>query len=428
MILWKGNSQDEFFEKLEELSELTQQDCIIRNGTKINAECVKTRKGTIENWKISVSDFTDGSGKKRKGTNRNPLLETIKNITNEDELETTDFVVLAFAEAKTNRRFDGQIISSWFKLNPLAPFKMENGKPVFEMEELILPDHEFKMMMETEIAFMTGNILYPLRAESLNSVGRILDARVAFKTTDPGRLGTALVIAEKLGYFETIRLLCRKRDKISSYECTYDVRPVLSLVGKRYGYYPQYDFFMEVFDWIAEMGIYSINKWSIDDDNTSAEVSIYFPSRYQKGILVECGDLFGAPMRVTSYIEIGKNKVYLHSNSLPHTLKQKKEGISSIFDGIKESFETFENELNSISGKMIFFQGLPKKFYNKIGSKKLQNLKIPDCGYYDCIELFELLCDTINFDSTSYKLRNLRQSLYSDIFKTFVQEAVERSA
>lgn len=198
----------------------------------------------------------------------------------------------------------GKVVSYWFLIDPVEPYVMEIGKPVFQVKKFVLNEWEYDRMMETRLGIYYKDILYPFSKTAIYSVGTLLDCASAFKNMDEEYLlGSAILIAEKMSHMKGIQCVYR----IS----TNKVRPVMSLLGRRYLHIPQEQFFRDLFNMIAKNAVYEIEKWYITDRVTTVYIRYIRPDGRKRGLVIEAGDLLGQSLSVQSFYEMGGHYIYL---------------------------------------------------------------------------------------------------------------------
>ena len=116
-------------------------------------------------------------------------------------------------------------------------------------------------MMQTKLAIMYEDIVYPITMSAISSVGSLMDCNSAFKRIDDCQLGSAILLTEKLAYMNKVQLVYR--------ESSSKIRPLMAVAGGTYVHIPLNEFFRKIHDKISERHLFKAERWSITDSGAS---------------------------------------------------------------------------------------------------------------------------------------------------------------
>lgn len=414
-MIKNGTTKEELLQSLEELDNMSSSVSIVKQDKDLYIRA-KRDKGKVIQWSLGTTNENfRSSSEKKTGCKYDEFLKALDGQNQEMELSIYDLYVLCYLDTKPEKQ-NGKISSRWFVLPPVEPYVMNEGQPVFQTTEFLLSEGDYKAMMETRIAFSYDGILYPLRQEAIYSVGRCLDSQGAFRSSDVHPLGSAILLAERISQEDCISILCRSRNK--------RVRPVVSVMGKRYVPYSQKLFFEKAFEALAAFGCYHLRKWTVTDEYSDAEVLLKTSADYEQGVFLHCGDVLGDSIRVTAFAKIGQGYLYLDSRSVPHTAGgiDNGKGIDNLFNGLDKIFDEFGAEYASMDGKQISYSGkLPKRISDALGTRRIKELDLPHKGTYPAKELFLELMQKTSVKLPEKQEYELRSRMYTVIFKNLIR-------
>ena len=410
-----GKSEEVLLEKLKKFSPKYQT--VVKQNQKVTLECTYTKQG-LSQWEVRTAAFEDSDNTPimKKGKHFESLISALKLMDVNKELcreEDRDYFVLCHrnTEPLLNK---GKVVSYWFLIDPIEPYVMEIGKPVFQVKKFVLNEWEYERMMETRLGIYHEGILYPFCKTAIYSVGTLLDCASAFKNMDEEYLlGSAILIAEKLSHMKGIQCVYRMSTK--------KVRPVMSLLGRRYVHIPQDQFLRDLFNEIAKSAVYEIEKWYITDRITTVYLRYVRPEGRKRGLVIESGDLLGQSLSIQSFYEMGGHYVYLKKNSEVHSEKYYKGGIKRLLQGIDESFEEFE-ELLSKAGQTKFYEQQLYPIRSILGKKRYNSVQcdLEEGKEYHSIELLLKIMDLYDSDSSDMRYIKLQKSLRTEYYKLAV--------
>ena len=268
-----GNTIEEFN---TELQKLTSKSCsVISKGKNEISISMQFDNKELEKWTIKRSANGLQLPKKKVGKKYDTFLNALQDfykVNNIMDAQSSD-TVLCYRDTEENR-YNGKIVSNWFQLDLGIPYELINGQPHFNTIRLELSEWEYEKMMETRLAFMHDDVIYPILTVAIHSVGTYLDCSVAFRTIDTCPLGSALLMAEKFSNLKTLQVIYR--------ECTKRICPVLSVGGKDFIHVPITEFFNKA---IANIpGLYYLEKWYVTDMDACAYFSVH---GYDKNLVIK---------------------------------------------------------------------------------------------------------------------------------------------
>lgn len=136
-------------------------------------------------------------------------------------------------------RASKNILSYWYCLPTDGAFYIgRDMQPKFDIIELSLNDWEFSQMMQTKLAFMYEDMIYPITLNAVSSIGSLMDCNSAFKKIDDCQLGSAILLSEKLSYMQNLQFVYR--------ESSSKVRPLMAIAGGTYVHIPLDEFFRKI--------------------------------------------------------------------------------------------------------------------------------------------------------------------------------------
>lgn len=393
---WEGNSKESLLQKLKELDELTCIDSIIRPKQKLKIQATAYGCGML-NWKIEPDNREFKTEKLASGSRFDQFCQAISELEKSIDMDVLDLKVLAHCDTEENRTYDGQYTSKWFCIDPLCPYTLDEktGQPVFAFEEIFCSEAEYQMLMETKMAFKAGGIYYAFSKESMNSIGRMLDARAALKRIEDHMLGGALVLADALAERDSLKCICRRTPG--------NIRYIVNLIGDRYYYIPQKDFFQEIFHAASFFGMYEIKKWKVTESKTCIDLVLCGSTDYQTGFLVTASDYGGVPMSVSAYGRFSNGAtIILHEEKMGHNKIDAAAGVERMFAPMQKAFQTFADFYSEMDDYIYYDAELYckelKKIKKLIGSGRYKNAELPKSGMYHGITLAMKLSDKLYAD------------------------------
>lgn len=361
MRLWEGKEPQELLKRLHELDELTGIDSVIQPGQKVTVTATAYGSG-LSRWTVDADDAAYRAPKIASGSKFDQFCAAFEGMTEELEADIYSVRVLAYADTQPYRTYDGKFTTRWFSIDPLDPYNVDKktGQPVFKFEELVITQEEYRMMMGTKLAIRAGDAVYALLRDALMSTGRLLlDSSSVFKRSDENALGCGMMLAEALADRDSLKALTRGSGR--------GVRPLLAVMGSRYRYIPQSEFFKEVFKNIAGFGIYLIEKWSITDELTTVQAVLQGDPEYQKGFLITASDFNGTPMKVSAFGRFPNGAmVVLKQSSMLHNKASVDRGVKCLFDGMEEAFGEFDQFIEDMDVDAVFDAKAHKKWLRNV--------------------------------------------------------------
>lgn len=414
MLLNHGTDVPELLAQLDRLTTTTKS--VIKDTDKVVLEC-NVGDG-IQSWTVrnGSCSLPDGAVVK-KGTSFNGFQEAIETLDKGVYMSPGDgepCYVLCHASTKPVR-VSRNIISNWYCLSTDGAFYVgKDLQPRFDIIELSLNDWEFSQMMQTKLAIMYEDIVYPITMSAISSVGSLMDCNSAFKRIDDCQLGSAILLTEKLAYMNKVQLVYR--------ESSSKIRPLMAVAGGTYVHIPLNEFFRKIHDKISERHLFKAERWSITD--SGAKLEMRFIPDNNLGIQVKASDLPGCAMSITAFALVGGHKVALHTNSVVHRGRLVKASLDTLYGGIEESFETFkETRDKMVSKECVFTSDLLSNILKIIGKKRMNTAKedghLPEGGAkMDAWELFEALVNGTHFqlpEKQAFDLMRAYKSLQDEI-------------
>lgn len=321
-----------------ELQKLTSKSCPVINKERneVNISLQFDNK-ELESWKIDCSTKHFKLPIKKNGKNYDSFLGALQDFYKTNSIldsQSCD-TVLCYRDEKEKRK--GKILSNWFQLDLGCPYELVDGQPHFDSILLELSEWEYEKMMETKIAFMHDDIIYPVSDVAIHSVGTYLDCSAAFKLIGEYPLGAAILIVEGFSKLKMLQITYR--------ECTEKIRPILAVAGKNFVHVPITEFFNKA---IANIpGLYTLEKWYVTSMDAHAYFSIY---GYEKDLIlkIEGGDLPGKSMRVSAMLLYKDKEIPLKTNRMQHKGNISDEQYKALFSGIFQAFDDYKEKREDV--------------------------------------------------------------------------------
>lgn len=398
-----GNTIEEFN---TELQKLTSKSCsVISKGKNEISISMQFDNKELEKWTIKRSTNGLQLPKKKVGKKYDTFLNALQDfykVNNIMDAQSSD-TVLCYRDTEENR-YNGKIVSNWFQLDLGIPYELINGQPHFNTIRLELSEWEYEKMMETRLAFMHDDVIYPILTVAIHSVGTYLDCSVAFRTIDTCPLGSALLMAEKFSNLKTLQVIYR--------ECTERICPVLSVGGKDFIHVPITEFFNKA---IANIpGLYYLEKWYVTDMDACAYFSVH---GYDKNLVIkiEGGDLPGKSMRVSAVLLYKGKEFPLKTNRLSHKGELTDEQYSDLFCDIYQTFDRYMKKKE----EQIICPNL-SKIKTCLGKKRSQNV---DFDFLDTLSgrRDDVIKTIIDYSYTELKKRQ-KEELEQFIGSLFMED------
>lgn len=363
MTLNHGKDVSELLEQLKCLT--TKSKTVLKNTEKLVVEC-NVGKG-IQSWTLKSGGCTlpDGSTIK-SGTAFSKFQDAIKTLDKGVLMSPEGEPCYVLCHASTKPACTGKnIISYWYCLSTDGAFYIgRDMQPRFDIIELSLNDWEFSQMMQSKLAFMYEDILYPITFSALGSVGSLMDCNSAFKRIDECQLGSAILLTEKLSYMRKVQLIYR--------ESSTKVRPLMAVAGGTYAHIPLDEFFRMMNDKISERHLFRTERWSIEDSGATLEMRLIPDDGL--GILVKANDLPGYALTVIAFAFVGDVKISLHTNTVRHSGKSSKASIDSLYAGIEDAFDKYYQARDLLKNTdCMFTPDLLGPIHKVIGKKRMTN-------------------------------------------------------
>ena len=374
MQIASGSTKEELFQVLEKIDQSTVIDTVLKTGQKV---CVTAKRehGILKNWKLGVTlDNYESRSLMKKGTTYASFYDAVANLDKEGQF-SLDCSILCFCRMEYTRSWDGDILSYWYNIDPDFPYAVqEDGQPEFRILPLKLPESEFKIMMQSKMAFYCASTerIYPILPIAYESIAKLMDASLAFKYTEEQNLASALLLAEKLSDMTDIKFLYRDRSHV--------VKPVMAVMGGRYEYIPQARFFEDVLDRVSLRELYSVTYWIVSDEETVLEIELnrFLLSDYKLVLWIRTGDMPGRSMSVAAFAKLKGMYILLHRNTEEHCRQYHAGGMDRLLVGIFEEFNHFEKLYNGLEDKYVAFSAsYLTPLLKIIGKRKSGRISLP---------------------------------------------------
>lgn len=374
-----GNNKEDLIKVLTTINNTTTIDNAILQDQEIVVKA-KRYGNKIESWELSVDkDVYKSNPKKIFGKGIKELKEALNTLDSLDACSGID--VLVHCETDIKRNYDGKIVSTWFKLFSGDPYTITNKKQInIPTITLYLDEGDYKILMETKIAFMDESIsgkrtIYAIRESAMASIGKLMDCAASFKYMAHIPLGSGMLLTERLGNLKKINLICRNHHEL---ENGTTIKSLIGVAGDRHKPISQLDFFEDVHKGlIKRIGLMDCDviQWSVSDELTTVEYSV--GKEYSLGgsysfdaiVKVQISDIPGTSVKMFAYADMGKGRVLLKKNSSYHNNNF---DLESLNEGIIESFNEFEAALNENKVDTYAKKEDLKEIFSIIGKKRTE--------------------------------------------------------
>lgn len=367
-MMKEGKDLESLIEAVEVMDKSTRFRTVVGKHSKVILECMM-EDGKLSNWKVSAKKAENLPSPFTKGQRFDSFEDVCEALDQERILFEPEASCTVLCHISTEiKKERGKVVSHWFNIDPYEPYEIgDDGQPKFQMVTLYLSDAEYDAMMNTKLAFMDQEDLYPIQETAIPAIGTLLDCSSAFKRVDDHLLGSALLIAEKLSYKEGIQVIYRKR--------TRRVYPVMSLISKSYRHIPQKEFFAGALERVSKFGIYRTESWNMSDTETSLSVILNSCKKYQEGFLLKTGDLAGTALTAACFVEVAGVKMILKKNAQKHSDQF---DMDQLFEGFKEAFENFEESSNLLKERDItYYNVILASLQKLLGKKRVTKVSLP---------------------------------------------------
>ena len=412
-IIFSGSrtEKEKLFDVLNQMSDTTVIDSIVRNKEKISLEIGRTGE-----WEIKKDMDAYESDLNSKGSNFNSLIKYLDQMYEEKELsykQDISLVVLSYAETLPTKTWEGLIKSLWFEIDPAQPYTVNDGNVQLKTREIVSSEADYKLLMECKIAIAVKDKIYPFTMASLKSIGRYLDCESAFKKVDEYSLGNAIQVANKLSYLKQIRILAYKRPS--------NIWPIRTLCGRQYVYIPQSRFFEKFFDKCSAYGVYQIRSWMVNDDITQVDVKF---SGSNRCMLVFNSDIASSSITFIAYELVCGVRVKVRKMSFKHTSDLDDINMDEVLKSMFAGFCEVEDKLISLKNKHITYDlDIYEKLKVILGKKRCKNIEFKSAVMENAYEAY---CDILKntFHELPKKQSLELQEEYASLLDYFFQRGV----
>lgn len=365
ITIFQGSGKEELLKRLAEIDDITTIDNFVLNNQ--SAEIILHRAEGRLYWKLSVDDAPFQRVRKR-GRTMKSFLSALN--TSETQKFGTNFLVICYQSTLSKRTPEGAVLTRWCLIDPYEPYVVEGEKCVIKTVDLTFTEEEFMAMMETGIAFYdaANEVCYPLKYESLPTVGRFIDCNTAFKDLEDCPLGPAFLLATRLVNKNEVNFLMQDIPGAEK-----KVRPILSIIGKNYMPFSHEKIVETLLDEFSKYYVCSVDTWEITGEASTVSVHLLVPG-YNHGIQISIGRASGHPVRVTAFTRISETEIYLQENTVPH---KKDVPVHMLVKEIPESFTLFERQWETLSKQEIPKELSPQilmPLQKPLGKKRFEKL------------------------------------------------------
>ena len=256
-----GMGKDVLISTLEDFSELTGSESVIKPNKLINISVEKSNNG-IRGFVVSHECY----GKNKpiilaKGSGLKSLKKVIDNEdkVNEPIISDNGFSVIICNDIETEKKTGNLIASHWYKV-PIGGFlDAEDGSIEFETVSFLLDEDEHKILSETNIALWNERteVAYPITEDSKRSIIRFVDGCSIFKNTSYFPLAQGFVLAKAFEQHNKTEI---------RFKNVYDnIKPIISVGPYKKGRIEIKPFIMGVIDNLEKKSELCIKKWEVTD-------------------------------------------------------------------------------------------------------------------------------------------------------------------
>lgn len=382
--LLSGNRKEELFEVL--LGMDMSMKTFVRKNQDFDIN-IHRADGKIAGWVMSIEEEKSFTAIKR-GKCIGDLIYTLNNEVDKNATcDTLDCKVLCYCDSVMPIRKKEGIVSTWYRINPdsemLYQVSPQNpGLIQMDTMELCLSETEFKAMIQTKIAFYVHDtFFYPITQEAIPSVGKLLDASLAFRSIDGATLPGALFLAQKLSNIDSIQFMYRER--------TGRMRPLLCVASNKFipRKFKMQDIIQYFYEKLLEYGICDMEKWAVSDESTVVEFlfiqKVAVP--YQLGVKLTISDMAGVGNSVLFFAKMNTSEILIpicinsKRNSKNDTLEKFVEGL---LENVNETLSYFQYQFSLLSSKPAelteYSKDIIQQLISLMKKKELKVLHRPD--------------------------------------------------
>lgn len=332
--VFTGSNLNQLYQLLEE----TQEAChpVIQNQ---KFKLLISRNS--ENWSVE-GEVKGASGKSLVKSQGSSLKKLIYDLTQFDEVGTSNMVVLAHIE--TEPETDYYLVrSKWAVIDPLGTAEFLDDRGEFPIKTLELTRREFNAMMETRLALYDERTdkIYAIKNQAINSIGSLTKASVLFRNLQDktSMLGVAFVLAEAIGEAFDLNVLCKP---VSD-----QVYGLTSFINGRSSVTNWVDYVCRIVNTCEDTFPCTVNRYEVNDDEIVIDIALALKLGKIKIII---STLPGKADYATLYSEFSGVPVNFMTNRLR---QEKRTHPEILFEGMDEAYEAFAQKLDSLPGKPV---------------------------------------------------------------------------
>lgn len=363
-MFYEGKDEASMLKALDAIDQVSIR-ALARRNQRVVLEC-EYSEGKIAGWKAEMKGHVEDEVKFPKyGRRYSSLEEAINDLNKVMEVLKDDdpCYVLSMRDAKIT---GGSIVTNWFVVDPGCPYVFnKKGQPVFDVITKKLSLEEYEFVKDTRLAFYKEGILYPFTEESIYSVGAFLDCNCAFKKLDDHTLGSALLIAEKLGYRRNLQIIYRERKG--------NVKPILSIRGSAFVYTSQKEFFEEALKYANSLGLTKAEGWCVSSAESRLELEVLMnePLPYKIILALSTSDQRATSFKAGVYARFDGMDMELKRNQVSHR-KNAAQEMEELFFGLSAAIKDFQQKYAALCRSVCCYRKEYASLFQKvIGGKRI---------------------------------------------------------
>lgn len=340
MSIIHGEGDASLYESLNEIDSLMGMDSLIPQNKELSIKITKKPNGLF--W--SCQDIPLRRYKTKTGKTLQSFLNSLDGLNTDACHYGTNLQVIAYAKAQLKRDPEGNILSTWFLIEPLDPYREDNGMFYLPTVNITVPEKVFSLLMETKIAFINqfDEKLYPIKKEALPSIGRFIDNVAAFNK-DNFTIGSAFVLADRIADKKSFRFLT---EKIPGED---NIFPILSVVGKNFAKDHQAYILDQVMNQLNRYFLSVIKEWEITGDYSLIQIKLSpvfdISARLPFWGELKIGRTSGQSLSFTLFTQIEDTNIILLQNKLKH---KKDMDYTLLTKNMKESCQDFMSKMQRL--------------------------------------------------------------------------------
>jgi len=388
-----GMGKDALIFTLEDFSELTGSESVIKPNKLINISVEKSNNG-IGGFVVSHECYRKNKPIiLARGSGFKSLKKVINNEDKVDEPIASDngFSVIICNDIETEKKPGNLIASHWYKV-PIGGFlDAEDGSIEFDTVSFLLDEDKHKLLSETNIALWNERleVAYPITENSKRSIIRFVDGCRIFKDTSYFPLAQGFVLAKA---FEQ-----QNRTEIRFKNVYDNIKPIISIGPYKKGRIEIKPFIMGVINNLEKQSELCIKKWEVTDVRSVVHCELINNSN---NLIKNAVDIiYENDKRMNPRIVLKNeyNDVGFFVDKHSHI---RDENINSITNGVVDVLNENATFINNSLYMNVNFEKNSKldlcinTIYSKLGKSRIDSIDFLPYGTYKVKDILDFITET----------------------------------